>query len=165
MRRRPVHHAVTRRLTRPGNGRGLVRVILHAAITAIVVALSEGKIGADDDGPRSPSLAIGAQWPGRLIFGQIPVKAGNNQAELRPLEDGIRDLPIGSRVVAFDPTKVGESVTLLTSGFSAAGRPDLSFDGRRVLFVGKRAPTDPLNVWEMDVDGRNLRRITRQSAD
>lgn len=165
MHRRPVDHPVTSRRTKLENGRRLVRAILHAAITAIVVAVSEGEIVANDDFPRSPSLATGAQWRGRVIFGQIPVESGNSQAEPPVPEDKMRDLPIGSRVAAFDPTRVDESVTILTPGFSAAGRPDLSFDGRRVLFVGKREPTEPLNVWETEVDGHNLRQITRQSAD
>jgi len=67
--------------------------------------------------------------------------------------------------VSLDPTDGAVDVTVLTAGFVAAGRPDLSFDGRRILFVGKRDPDDPLNVWEMDVDGRHPRQVTRRTVD
>jgi hypothetical protein len=69
------------------------------------------------------------------------------------------DLPDGSRIVLLDPSTPDAGPTELTSGFSAAGRPVLSFDGRRMLFVARRAPTDSLDVWELALDGGAPRRV------
>ncbi|MCB9853086.1 MAG: hypothetical protein H6819_08320 [Phycisphaerales bacterium] len=53
----------------------------------------------------------------------------------------------------------------LTADFAVAGRPALSYDGRRVLFVGARSHDDPLNVWERIIDEENVRQVTRQPLD
>jgi len=52
-------------------------------------------------------------------------------------------------------------LTVLTPEFAAASDPSVSFDGKRVLFAGKRTMQELWNVWEMDVDGGNKRQVTR----
>ncbi len=54
---------------------------------------------------------------------------------------------------------------VLSRGFHSAADPDVSFDGRRVLFAGKPAARDPWNVYEIAADGSNLRQITRGLGD
>jgi len=100
---------------------------------------------------------------GPIIFTQIPAQPATGSAQ----EPGVDadDLPAGSRIVLFDPSRPDASLTDLTAGFSAAGRPDLSFDGRRVLFVARRAPEDPLSVWELALDGGAPRRIAECLAN
>jgi Tol biopolymer transport system component len=71
----------------------------------------------------------------------------------------------GSRIVSYDPARPADGVTNLTSDFTAAGRADVSFDGQRVLFVGRRTKGVPLGVWEMNVDGSGLRQIIGQARD
>ncbi len=63
----------------------------------------------------------------------------------------------GSRIVLL--TRPG-SICVLTPEFAAAADPSVSFDGKRILFSGKRSQQDKWNIWEMDVDGGNKRRIT-----
>lgn len=96
----------------------------------------------------------------RLIFTQVPVRTGRTSAGAHVDAAWVWDLSPGSRIVAFDPSTPSGSVTVLTSDFFAAGRPDLSFDGKRVLFIGKHNADDPFQVWEMNVEGGDLRRIT-----
>jgi hypothetical protein len=93
---------------------------------------------------------------GRVVFTQVPVESGGLAAGAA--------LPAGSRIVTFDIDHPGP-VTVLTEGFDAAGRPDVSFDGERVLFVGRHSTDEPLNVWEMSTDGSHRRRITSQPVD
>ncbi len=101
----------------------------------------------------------------RLIFTQIPAQAADGRMGT-PLDFGVeRDLPPGSRIAAFDPNSSTGNVTVLTSGFVTAGRPDLSFDGKRILFVGKHRAVDPFHMWEMDTNGGNPRRITDWSGN
>ncbi|MHC4218483.1 MAG: HzsA-related protein [Planctomycetota bacterium] len=65
--------------------------------------------------------------------------------------------------MSFDPSRPEAGVTRLTGGFGAAGRPDISFDGKRILFVARRSRKEPFAAWEMNVDGSNLRRITNEA--
>jgi hypothetical protein len=98
------------------------------------------------------ALTVGAGAADRLVFTQVPIESGF-------------DLPAGSRIVSFDPSRPRDGVTNLTGGFSAAGRPDISFDGQRILFVGRRTPDEAFDAWEMNTDGSGPRRITNQAAD
>ncbi len=75
--------------------------------------------------------------------------------------DAGADLPPGARIARFDPSRPGDGVTVLSRGFAAAARPDVSFDGRRILFVARRAADDPVDVWEMNADGTRPRQITQ----
>jgi hypothetical protein len=100
--------------------------------------------------------AIGAAGPAvgvpPLVVTQVPLEA-----------DG--DLPPGTRIVSYDPARPEREPVNLTPGFAAAGAPNVSFDGLHVLFVGQRVAGDALDVWEMDVDGGNPRRITDDVGD
>jgi hypothetical protein len=53
---------------------------------------------------------------------------------------------------------------VLTSGFDSAADPDVSFDGTRILFAGKKAKSDPWCIWEMNADGSAPRTITCGAA-
>ncbi len=52
------------------------------------------------------------------------------------------------------------ALAVLTPEFASAAQPSLSFDARRIIFAGKSSPRDNWNIWEMDVDGKNKRRLT-----
>jgi len=72
--------------------------------------------------------------------------------------DGCQIVRIGSA----DPT--GRS-TLLSRDFLSARDPAVSFDGRHILFAGKRKAGDPWQVWRMEADGSNPVQLTRGQAD
>jgi len=59
----------------------------------------------------------------------------------------------------------GGDLRILTEGFTGACEPDVSFDGERILFAGKRAPEDPWNIWEMSAAGGEPRQITRDAGN
>ncbi len=68
----------------------------------------------------------------------------------------------GARIVRVDPDG---SVHPLTTAFHSACEPDVSFDGKRFLFAGKRTPQDSWDIYEMTVDGSGVRQITRGLGD
>ena len=49
--------------------------------------------------------------------------------------------------------------------FAASADPDLSFDGKYVLFAGKRTAQEKWQIWETSLDGKDLRRITNCADD
>ena len=68
----------------------------------------------------------------------------------------------GSRIVILS----GEgNLNVLTQEFSAAVEASLSYDGKRILFSGRRTSRESWNIWEMDLDGRNKRQITKDFGD
>jgi len=96
-----------------------------------------------------------------LVFTQVPFRSDQHQPKPgRFLLNHASDR--GSRIALFGPNG---SLTLLTPEFSAASDPAVSFDGRRILFSGKKTPEDYWNVWEMDLDGRNKKQITKDLGD
>jgi len=58
----------------------------------------------------------------------------------------------------------GESRKLIPS-FAASADPDVSFDGSRILFAGKKTATDAWQIWEIGADGTALRQITFGTSD
>lgn len=61
--------------------------------------------------------------------------------------------------------KPGAPPRVLTEGFHSAADPDVSFDGKRILFAGKRHATDNWNIFEMEADGPGVRQVTRDLGD
>jgi hypothetical protein len=53
----------------------------------------------------------------------------------------------------------------LTDGFLAACGPTVSFDGRQILFAGRRSREETLQIWRMDADGGGVDRITNDPGD
>jgi len=97
---------------------------------------------------------------GRILVAQLPAESATGAVPANA-----HDLPEGSRIVLFDPAVGADGVIDLTEGFSAAGRPDLSRDGKRVLFVARRSSTEPLAVWERSLDQGATRRVVGQPSD
>ena len=52
------------------------------------------------------------------------------------------------------------SIEELNRDFHSACDPTISFDASHILFAGKRTPEDDWNIYEMEIDGLNVRQIT-----
>lgn len=59
----------------------------------------------------------------------------------------------------------GDRPRALVPGFAASADAAVSFDGKRVLFSGKRKAGEPWQVWEVAVSGGVPRRITSVAED
>ena len=57
------------------------------------------------------------------------------------------------------------SEEVLTDGFVAACGPAVSFDGRQILFAGRRSREERLQIWRMNADGGDVERITDDPGD
>ncbi len=67
------------------------------------------------------------------------------------------DLGEGARLVMVYPDL---STKLLSNGFHSACDPEVSFDASHILFAAKKTPSDDWNIFEMSIDGSNVRQIT-----
>jgi hypothetical protein len=91
-----------------------------------------------------------------IVFAQVPfnAKLHGGQAGQFLLNEAAGE---GSRIALLE---AHGSPVVLTPEFAAAADPSVSFDGKRILFSGKRTAQDKWDIWEMDLDGKNKRQIT-----
>jgi Tol biopolymer transport system component len=61
--------------------------------------------------------------------------------------------------------KTDGSIQILTPGFDSAADPEISFDGKRLLFSAKRSATDNWDIYEMEIAAGAPRRITRSMGN
>ncbi|MCP5110031.1 MAG: hypothetical protein GY953_04275, partial [bacterium] len=90
-------------------------------------------------------LAIVAAGAGALAEPIVFTQIHGEQARLVRLENG--------------------SLEVLSAALNQARDPDVSFDGQRILFSGKRRPGDYWQVFEMKADGSDLRQVTDEEMD
>ncbi len=102
------------------------------------------------------------QSPGRgdlpLVFTRIDSNDGNG--DLPSPAEGIFIPDPFDRASVFRRRTDGRMVNL-TADFHSACDPTVSFDGRRILFAGRRTQKDNWDIYEIGIDGDGLRQITR----
>jgi hypothetical protein len=104
-----------------------------------------------------------AQSPPDLIFVQIPAPATAETQVEKSLSTPLAKYVVGARIVVLR-SSASEPVNL-TPEFRAACDPDVSFDGKAIVFAGKRSPDDPWQIWRMNSDGSQKVQITRGQGD
>jgi hypothetical protein len=100
------------------------------------------------------------------LWVDVSAQAPSTQLELvytsAPLYDAEAWLRGGERFPSGAQLMITEEATsrLLVSGFSATADANVSFDGKRMLFAGKRTEKDHWQIWEVSAAGGDPRRIT-----
>jgi Hydrazine synthase alpha subunit middle domain len=69
---------------------------------------------------------------------------------------GVDRFPLGATIFLHN----GKLRQPLVPGFAASADPSVSFDGKRVLFAGRRNAQDPWQIWETPLAGGEPRRVT-----
>jgi len=108
-----------------------------------------------------PDLSPFAPGYAGIVFTEVPA---DRAAGARPARGGIPPAPFatGGRLVVL--AKNG-ATRVLTPDFESAADPAVSFDGKRVLFAGKKTPDDPWNIFEMNADGSGVHQITHVAGN
>jgi len=108
---------------------------------------------------RSPS---GQPGSGLLVFTQLPRQT--EAEKLGAFADGMLPQPYGERatIVIWQP---GAKPRPLVKGFHSSCDPQLSFDGGKVLFAGKKTASDAWDIFEVGVDGTGLRQVTKNMGN
>jgi hypothetical protein len=70
--------------------------------------------------------------------------------------------PDGAEVVRYDPAT--GALRILSARLASATDPIVAFDGRHVLFAGKRSVDESWQIWRVDLDGGDLTQITREAG-
>ena len=82
--------------------------------------------------------------------------------------DGSGRYKAGSGIFTLSPVRPDGTLTCLTQGMKTDAiyrDPDLSWDGRRVLFSFKPEPRTAFHIHEVGIDGKGLRKITKTLYD
>jgi hypothetical protein len=65
-----------------------------------------------------------------------------------------------SQIVALNTDKPGSPVKILTGDFYSARSPEISFDGKYMLFAARQKQNDTWQIWEMNLGNLKARPIT-----
>jgi hypothetical protein len=93
---------------------------------------------------------------GMIIFTRFPKKVQNINYVTG---DSLRYIP-QAQIVALDPDKPEASLKVLTSDYYSARAPQISYDGKYLLFSAKLKQNDPWQIWEMDLNDMKSRQVT-----
>jgi Tol biopolymer transport system component len=135
---------------------------IRPAVAAMLILALSG-IAIDAAGDTAPgAAAAGGGINSGLVVTQVPIIQQGQPDD--PLMAGLlrADLCEEARIVIVDPDGTKR---VLSESFHSACDPDISFDGRRILFAGRRLVSDDWNIFEMNVDGTEVRQITRGLGD
>jgi hypothetical protein len=73
--------------------------------------------------------------------------------------------PKGAQLLLVHAGKPESRPEPLVAEFAATADANLSFDGKRVLFAGKKAASDPWQIWETTLADRSVRRLVAGEGD
>lgn len=113
-------------------------------------------------GPPARTPAAGAvPISDPIVFCQIPAA---DPVERQPLAPGMlrADYGSGGRLMILE---ADGQTRLLTPDFHSACDPEVSFDGTKILFAGKKEADDPWNIWELELGSGAVRQITHEGLD
>lgn len=98
--------------------------------------------------------------PTTLVDVPVIVTSAPVYSPLAALRSGER-FPQGAQLLL---VQHGRSAPLV-EGFSASADASVSFDGKRVLFSGRKSRADHWAVWELTLEGHALRKVISDDAD
>lgn len=122
---------------------------IGTALALAVALTASGPAGAAPTGLDHP-----------LVVTQRPRPAPGRPATPRGLVR--QDAFDGTRLLLLSPD--GQT-RVLSAGFESACDPDVSFDGQRLLFAGRKDAAARWRIYEMGLDGQGLRAVSPEHLD
>jgi hypothetical protein len=104
--------------------------------------------------PGAPNRPVAPRPP--IVFTQV-APAAKSQADA-----GLAGSFLGAQLAVLSPSG---AVRNLTAGFHSAADPDVSWDGKKILFAGKKTAADLWQIYEMNADGTGARPIVTVPFD
>ncbi|NOZ03846.1 MAG: hypothetical protein GXO92_04450 [FCB group bacterium] len=125
-------------------GRSTIFIIIVGAV--LIIGLTAVFLGSADHRPLT----------GMLVFCQVP----GDMTDMNYRTGGDWRYPSRARIVAVDPENPTGTFKVLTDEFYSARAPEISYDGKRLLFSGQRRKGEPWQIWEMDLEDLQVRQVT-----
>jgi len=70
-----------------------------------------------------------------------------------------------SRIVALNPIKPDASLKVLTEDFFSACAPQISYDGKFMIFAAQKKQNELWQIWEMNLENLKINQITSSKED
>ncbi|HLF35387.1 MAG TPA: hypothetical protein VI583_14175 [Cyclobacteriaceae bacterium] len=96
-----------------------------------------------------------------IIFTQI----SPDEISFDSLTGGNWRYPGKSRIVAVDRANPGKIYKILTDDFYSARAPEMSFDGTRMLFSGRRSEDSPWQIYELTLWKNKIRQVISKTEN
>jgi hypothetical protein len=64
-----------------------------------------------------------------------------------------------SQIAIIDPSRPENSLKILSTDYYSARSPQISYDGKFMLFAGKQNQNDPWQIWEMNINDLKARKV------
>ena len=106
------------------------------------------------------SLTVYDEWLPDLIWSQIPAEANQVSKSIQPAYLPSNRYVDGCRIVLLSQNNRNGIPVNLTPEFVSAKDPDVSFDGKTIIFTGKQNREGPWQIWRMKQDGSGKIQIT-----
>jgi hypothetical protein len=139
---------------------GCLLSVAPTLVGALLPAVAPVRSAFAADPGDSPLARIRLEHP--ILLTQLP--CGTEIEKRGPVAGGMLRAPYGARARILLVRPDG-STRVLSRGFHGACDPRVSFDAKRFLFAGKRTAGESWNIYEMDMDGTKVRRITGDRGD
>jgi hypothetical protein len=98
---------------------------------------------------------------GSVIFTQTQDKTQNtNNLTLNSWRYNLQ-----SQIAVIEPGKPEQQAKVITPDFYSALSPKISFDGKYILFSGKKQENDSWQIWEMNLSNSEIRQVTKAEGN
>lgn len=98
---------------------------------------------------------------GMIVFTQV---AGDLQDINYLTGNSWRYIP-DSRIVALNSNKSGETLKVLTEDYFSACSPEISYDGKFMIFAAQKKQNDSWQIWEMNLENLKVRQVTSSTEN
>jgi hypothetical protein len=123
-------------------------------VTVVLYALAAEALEKQTRLPSPGRAHVGSSF----VVTQLPSGLASEQQEAIAGEMLRADYGERARLVMVLPDL---TTRVLSQGFYSACDPDISFDASHIPFAGKKSAADNWNIFEMTVDGSDVRQITK----
>jgi hypothetical protein len=130
-------------------------------LLAGLVLLTAGVTQAAPVAATQPRARATTARPPRLVVTQRP-RGTSGATSASSVDAALLGPAEGARLVLVESGRV---VKVLSTGFASAADPEVSYDGRRLLFAGQRQAGERWAIFEMNVDGTGLRLVASGPDD
>ena len=70
-----------------------------------------------------------------------------------------------SSIVSLNPSKTNDQLIVLTENYFSANSPEISFDGRFMIFSAQKNQNDIWQIWEMNLENLKAKQVTFSSEN
>jgi len=98
---------------------------------------------------------------GMIVFTQV---TGDAHA-FDDVTKNSRKLLSDSRIVAINPQKPESKLKVLTEGYYSACSPQISYDGKSMIFATQKKQNDVWQICEMDLENLRIRQVTSSTEN